>query len=99
MYYDLSVAGIWNFFCAIRINVLMITLNCFSAIYMPCHGQLADKRQSVIEDLQSLVDEICGRITFHLGTKMIPGYDDDPSVEFRLLDRVAGLRQSLALNL
>ena len=77
----------------------MITLNCFSAIYMPCHGQLADKRQSVIEDLQSLVDEICGRITFHLGTKMIPGYDDDPSVEFRLLDRVAGLRQSLALNL
>ena len=82
VYYDLSVAGIWNFYRAIRIKVLTIALNCFSAIYIPGHGQLADKRQSVIEDLQSLVDDICGSIPFHLGTKMVPGYDDDPIVEF-----------------
>lgn len=90
VYYDLSVAGIWNLYRAIRIKVLTIALNCFASICIPCHEQLADKSQSVIEDLQSLVDDIRGSIYFHLGTKMIPGYDDDPSVEC-LLDRVAGL--------
>lgn len=82
VYYDLFVAGIWNFYRAIRIKVLMIALKCLSAISFQCHENLADQRQSAIEDLQSLVDDICGSIPFHLGTKMAPGYDDDLSVEF-----------------
>ncbi|KAL8797390.1 MAG: hypothetical protein Q9195_000545 [Heterodermia aff. obscurata] len=82
VYYDLFVATIWNFYRAIRIKVLGIALDCFDAMSIPSHGPLANQRQTVIEDLQCLVDDICGSIPFHLGTKISPGYLDSPSVEF-----------------
>ena len=82
IYFDLFVATIWNFYRATRIKVLRIALDCFDAMCIPSHGILAGQRQTVIEDLQGLVDDICGSIPFHLGTKMIPGYLDNPSVEF-----------------
>ena len=82
VYFDLFVATIWNFYRAIRIKVLKIVLDCFNVMCIPSHGTLASQRQTVIEDLQGLVDDICGSIPFHLGTKMIPGYLDNPSVEF-----------------
>lgn len=82
VYYDLFVATTWNFYRAIRIQVLKIALDCFDAMCIPSHGPFASQRQTIIEDLQGLVDDICGSIPFHLGTKMIPGYLDNPSVEF-----------------
>ena len=82
VYFDLFVATIWNFYRAIRIKVLKIVLDCLDAMCIPSHGPLASQRQTVTEDLQGLVDDICGSIPFHLGTKMIPGYLDNPSVEF-----------------
>ena len=82
IYLDLFIATTWNFYRAIRIQVLRIALDCFNAMCIPSHGPLATQKQTVIEDLQGLVDDICGSIPFHLGTKMIPGYIDNPSVEF-----------------
>lgn len=82
VYFDLFVATTWNFYRAIRIKVLRIALDCFDAMCIPSHGILAGQRQTIIEDSQGLVDDICGSIPFHLGTKMTPGYLDNPSVEF-----------------
>lgn len=82
VYLDLFVASTWNFYRATRIKVLVIALECFNTMGTPYNGPLAYQKRKIIEDLQALVDDICGSIPFHLGTKTIPGYTDYPEVEF-----------------
>ena len=82
VYLDLHVAQIWNFYRATRIKVLIIALECHNTVSEASLGRLAIEKQEVVEDLQSLVDDICGTIPFNLGTRTIPGYTDYPDVEY-----------------
>ena len=82
VYYDMFVAAIWNFYRATKIKVLTIMMECYVALQISGDGPLLHQKQSVVAELQSLVDDICGSIPYHLGTKMTPGYTDVPSVEY-----------------
>lgn len=82
VYLDVFVVQVWNFYRASRIKVLTIMVECFATLGIPSHGPLERKKQEVLKDLQDLVDDICGSIPYHLGTKMVPGILDDPSVEY-----------------
>ena len=86
VYLDLSVAQVWNWYRATKIRVLIIIVECFAALRIPSHGALGSKTQEALQDIQGLVDDICGSIPYHLGTKMVPGTHDDPRVEYPYVD-------------
>ena len=98
VYSDLSIATTWNSYRVTRLRVLTIILSCIAKLPEPLTN--AHRSQAILarRSLQELVDEICGSIPFHLGTKIRPGTDDRPGVEYPYITRKAGqeLRRSCA---
>jgi hypothetical protein len=82
IYYDLWVAGLWNNYRITRIMVQSIVLDCLSRATWADSPQLMQQSRSAIRISQQMVDEICGSVPFHLGTKIGGGLGDDAGVEY-----------------
>ena len=98
VYTDLSVATTWNSYRVTRLRVLAIILSCIAVLPEPLTDALRSQTLVAMGSLQELVDDICGSVPFHLGTKIHPGLDDRPGVEYPYITSKAGqeLRRSCA---
>lgn len=98
VYTDLSIATTWNSYRVTRLRVLTIILSCIATLPEPLTDAIRGQTFIARRSLQELVDDICGSVPFHLGTKICPGTDDRPSVEYPYVIRKAGqeLRRSCA---
>ena len=98
VYSDLSIATTWNSYRVTRLRVLTIILSCVAKLPEPLTHALRSQVLVARGSLQELGDDICGSVPFHLGTKICPGTDDRPSVEYPYITRKVGqeLRRSCA---
>lgn len=82
IYYDLWVAGLWNHYRVTRIMVQSIVLDCLSRVTWADSPQLMQQSRRAVRISQQMVDELCGSVPFHLGTKMGRWLADDARVEY-----------------
>lgn len=85
IYYDLWVAGMWNYYRTTRIMVQSIVLNCISRITSADSPHLIQQSRNAMRISQQMVDDICGSVPFHMGTKIRGGPGDDAGVEYPIL--------------
>jgi hypothetical protein len=79
MYEDVNIANVWNNYRANRIVIANIVLACLSRQGIPPTHAVA---QLACQVMQELVDDICGSVPFHLGTKMCGGPRDRDEVQY-----------------
>lgn len=82
IYYDLWVAEMWNNYRITRIMVQFFVLDCISRITWADSPQLMQQSRNAMRISQQMVDELCGSVPFHLGTKIGGGLGDDAGVEY-----------------
>ena len=82
VYFDITVAEIWNSYRVTRIKVLSIICDCFAALRQPLTVSGRRRKDFALATLQEIVDGICGSVPFHLGTKTRSGTEDQVDVEY-----------------
>lgn len=82
IYYDIHMAGVWNFYRTKRIIVLSIVLDCIAAFNQAFNNTLQDLKLVAIHKLQELADDICGTVPLILGTRMHLGLKGGPDIEY-----------------
>ena len=69
IYYDVWVAGTWNSYRSSRILVNLVVLMCIDRLAATGSSTPPVDRPSVLSYLQTLVDDICASLPYHLGDK------------------------------
>ena len=83
VYTDLWITFIWNCHRTSRITLHNLIIDCIDRIVeSDSYVARVTQRQHSASICQELVDDVCGSIPFHLGTKDSPGFSDDPLVEY-----------------
>jgi len=82
IYYDIHMAGVWNFYRTKRTIVLSIILDCIAVLGLSSVGTCQDLKRVAIHKLQKLADDICGTVPWILGTRMHLGLEDGPAIEY-----------------
>lgn len=82
VYYDIHMAGIWNFYRTKRIIVFSILLDCLAASGPSFGGAWQDLKRVAVRKLQELADDICGTVPLILGTRMQLRLEGGPAIEY-----------------
>jgi hypothetical protein len=73
IYPSIYVAGLWNWYRALRVATIKIIVTCQRRlIHVNFQGDLRTTTEHPTETVQTLVDEFCASIPFHLGNRTSP---------------------------
>ncbi len=81
IYYDLWVAGIWNKYRSTRTMIQSIVLDCISRVTL-VDSKLMQQSWNAIRISQQMVDDLCGSIPYHMGTKIDGGPGNDAGIKY-----------------
>ena len=84
-YQDLWIVSLWSCHRTCRLKLHKVIMSCIDRLHEITGMLLPDlvsQRQVCQSACQEMVDDICGSIPAHLGTKDHPGLTDEPAIEF-----------------
>ncbi|KAL8895835.1 MAG: hypothetical protein Q9192_003420 [Flavoplaca navasiana] len=82
IYHDIWVASIWNSYRSSMLMIQYLKLQCLGMLNPPPLSALAYKIVTSINQVQELIDDICGSVPFNLGTKTFGGPTDRSEVQY-----------------
>lgn len=90
VYPDIWVASIWNSYRATMLKIQYTILQTLGFMRPPPLSRTAARVVTAINTVQALVDDICGSVPFHLGTKTFGGPADRREVRYPCPDGARG---------
>lgn len=88
VYQDQNLCSGWNDYRHDRITILSIKLECIAHMDPASSQPFQQESSTILHTIQTLVDDICATVPYHMGTKTSGGPFDLPQYEYPYIGTV-----------